>query len=196
MAREYPERSNIIMINELFLDVKDRMNKGVEHYRHEVASIRTGRASISIMDSIKVDYYGTQTPLSNIAHVTVPEGQLIVIQPFDPSSLESIEKAIIGSDVGLTPNNDGNVIRLNIPSLTEERRKELVKVVHKIIEEGRVAIRNIRRDANDHLKKSEKDHDLSEDNLKRATDNIQEMTNEHIKKLNQIQDVKEKEILE
>ena len=184
------------MINELFIDVKDRMNKAVEHYRHEIASIRTGRASTSIMDGIKVDYYGTQTQLSNIAHVTVPEGQLIVIQPFDPSSLEFIEKAIISSDVGLTPNNDGNVIRLNIPSLTEERRKELVKVVHKVIEEGRVAIRNIRRDANDHLKKSEKDHDLSEDNLKRATDNIQEMTDDHIKNLNQIQDAKEKEILE
>ena len=184
------------MINELFIDVKDRMNKAVEHYRHEIASIRTGRASTSIMDGIKVDYYGTQTQLSNIAHVTVPEGQLIVIQPFDPSSLEFIEKAIISSDVGLTPNNDGNVIRLNIPSLTEERRKELVKVVHKIIEEGRVAIRNIRRDANDHLKKSEKDHDLSEDNLRRATENIQEMTDDHIKNLNQIQDAKEKEILE
>ena len=128
--------------------------------------------------------------------MSVPEGQLIVIQPFDPGSLEAIEKAIIGSDVGLTPNNDGNVIRLNIPSLTEERRKELVKVVYKIIEEGRVAVRNIRRDANDHLKKSEKDHDLSEDNLKRATDNIQEMTDDHIKDLNQIQEAKEKEILE
>ena len=184
------------MINELFLDVKDRMNKAVEHYRYEVASIQTGRASVSIIDSVKVDYYGTQTPLSNISHITVPEGQLIVIQPFDPSSLECIEKAIISSDVGLTPNNDGNIIRLNIPSLTEERRKELVKGVHKIIEEGRVAIRNIRRDANDHLKKSEKDHDLSEDNLKRATDNIQEMTDDHIKNLNQIQDAKEKEILE
>ena len=184
------------MINELFIDVKDRMNKAIEHYRHEIASIRTGRASTSIMDGIKVDYYGTQTLLSNIAHVTVPEGQLIVIQPFDPSSLEFIEKAIISSDVGLTPNNDGNVIRLNIPSLTEERRKELVKIIHKIIEEGRVAIRNIRRDANDHLKKSEKDHDLSEDNLSRATDNIQEMTDDHIKNLNQIQAAKEKEILE
>ena len=184
------------MINELFIDVKDRMNKAVEHYRHEVASIRTGRASASIMDSVKVDYYGTQTPLSNIAHIAVPEGQLIVIQPFDPSSLEFIEKAIISSDVGLTPNNDGNVIRLNIPSLTEERRKELAKVVHKIIEEGRVAIRNIRRDANDHLKKSEKEHDLSEDNLKRATENIQGMTDDYIKNLNEIQDAKEKEILE
>jgi ribosome recycling factor len=184
------------MINEIFVDIKDRMNKAVEHYRHEVSTIRTGRASANILDGVKVDYYGSPTPLNNIAHVTVPEGQLIVIQPFDPSSLEFIEKAIMSSDVGLTPNNDGSVIRLNIPSLTEERRKELVKVVHKIIEEGRVAVRNIRRDANDILKKSEKEHDLSEDNLKRATDNIQEMTDEHIKNLNQIQEAKEKDILD
>ena len=184
------------MINEIFIDVKDRMNKAVEHYRHEVSTIRTGRASPNILDMVKVDYYGTPTPLNNIAHVTVPEGQLIVIQPFDPSSLESIEKAIMHSDVGLTPNNDGSVIRLNIPSLTEERRKDLVKVVHKIIEEGRVAVRNIRRDANDLLKKSEKEHDLSEDNLRRATDNIQEMTDEHIKNLNQIEEAKEKDILD
>jgi ribosome recycling factor len=184
------------VINEIFIDVKDRMNKAVEHYRHEVSTIRTGRASPNILDMVKVDYYGTPTPLNNIAHVTVPEGQLIVIQPFDPSSLESIEKAIMNSDVGLTPNNDGSVIRLNIPSLTEERRKDLVKVVHKIIEEGRVAVRNIRRDANDLLKKSEKEHDLSEDNLRRATDNIQEMTDEHIKNLNLIQEAKEKDILD
>jgi len=184
------------VINEIFIDVKDRMNKAVEHYRHEVSTIRTGRASPNILDMVKVDYYGTPTPLNNIAHVTVPEGQLIVIQPFDPSSLESIEKAIMNSDVGLTPNNDGRVIRLNIPSLTEERRKDLVKVVHKIIEEGRVAVRNIRRDANDLLKKSEKEHDLSEDNLRRATDNIQEMTDEYIKNLNLIQEAKEKDILD
>ena len=184
------------MINEIFVDVKDRMNKAVEHYRHEVSTIRTGRASANILDVVKVDYYGTPTPLNNIAHVTVPEGQLIVIQPFDPNNLERIEKAILSSDVGLTPNNDGSVIRLNIPTLTEERRKDLVKVVHKIIEEGRVAVRNIRRDANDLLKKSEKDNDLSEDNLRRATDNIQEMTDMHIKNLNQIQESKEKEILD
>ena len=195
MVRQYHERK-IIMINELFIDIKDRMGKAVEYYRNEVSTIRTGRASTSILDGLKVDYYGTQSPLNNIAHLTVPEGQLIVIQPFDPSSLQAIEKAIVASDIGITPNNDGNVIRLNIPSLTEERRKDLMKVVNKIIEDGRVAIRNIRREANDHLKKSEKDHDLSEDNLMRATDNIQEMTDDHIKFLNQIQEAKEKEILE
>ncbi len=184
------------MINELFTDVKDRMNKAVDHYRHEVSTIRTGRASTSILDGVKVDYYGTPTPLNNIAHVSIPEGQLLVVQPFDPNTLEIIEKAIIGSDVGITPNNDGNVIRLNIPALTEERRKDLVKIAYKIIEEGRVAVRNIRRDANDHLKKSEKEHDLSEDNLRRAMDNIQEMTDDHVKELNVILDAKEKEIME
>ena len=184
------------MINELFNDVKERMKNAIEHCIHEVTSIRTGRASTSILTGIKVNYYGTQTPLNNIAHVTTPEGQLIVVQPFDPKSLEIIEKAIISSDMGLTPNNDGNVIRLNIPSLTEERRKELVKLVHKIIEEGRVSIRNIRRDANDHLKKYEKEHELSEDNLKRAMENIQEMTDDYIKDLNKVQDSKELEIME
>ncbi len=183
------------MVNEIFVDTKDRMSKAVDHYRGEVATVRTGRASSNMLDSIKVDYYGTMTPLSNMAHVTVPEGQLIVVQPFDPTSIESIEKAILSSDVGLSPNNDGNVIRLNVPALTEERRQEFVKVVHKIIEEGRVAIRNIRRDANDHLKKLEKDHELSEDNLKRALDNIQETTDSFINDLNTIQDAKEKELL-
>ena len=183
------------MVNEIFIDTKDRMSKALDHYRSEVATVRTGRASSTMLDTIKVDYYGTMTPLSNMAHVTVPEGQLIVIQPFDPSSLESIEKAILSSDVGLSPNNDGNVIRLSVPALTEERRQEFVKVVYKIIEEGRIAIRNIRRDANDHLKKLEKDHELSEDNLKRALDNIQETTDSFINDLNIIQDAKEKELL-
>ncbi len=184
------------MINEIFVDVKERMNKAIEHYKGEVATIRTGRASTDILDGVKVDYYGTPTPLKNIAHLTVPEGQLIVIQPFDPNSLELIEKSIIASDIGLTPNNDGNVIRLSIPTLTEERRKELIKFVHKIIEDGRISIRSIRRDANDNLKKQEKDSDLSEDNLRRALDNIQEMTDEYINKLNDIQNLKEKEILD
>ena len=184
------------MINEFFKDAKNRMDKAIEFHRNEVASIRTGRASANILDSIKVDYYGSSTPLNNIAHVTVPEGQTILVQPFDPSSLEMIEKSILSSDLGLTPNNDGSVIRLNIPALTEERRKDLVKNVHRIVEDGKVAIRNIRRDINDLLKKSEKDNELSEDNLKRASDNIQEMTDEHIKILNDIQEAKEKVILE
>jgi len=183
------------MENEIYLDIKNRMIKTVEHSNHEVAIIRTGRASADILDAVKVDYYGTLSPLKNIAQVSAPDAQSILIQPFDPSSLESIEKAITMSDLGLSPNNDGNLIRLNIPLLTEERRKDLVKVVHKTIEEGRISVRNLRRDANDQLKDLEKKHEISEDNFKRSLDNIQELTDDFIKKLNNIQDEKEKEIL-
>ena len=183
------------MINDIFVDIKDRMKKAFDHCRQEVSTVRTGRASSNILDLIKVDYYGSMTPLTNMAHVSVPEAQLIVVQPFDPTSLEPIERAILNSDVGLTPNNDGNVIRLNIPSLTEERRKEFVKIVHKMIEDGRVTMRNIRRDVNDHLKKMEKDGELSEDNLKRALENVQESTDEFIKELNDLQEMKEKELM-
>ena len=183
------------MINEVFTDTKEKMNKVISHFTNEISVIRTGRASTNMLDAVKVDYYGVPTPINNIANINSPSPDLIVIQPFDPTSLEAIEKAIIASDLGLSPNNDGNLIRLNIPALTEERRKELVKVVHKIIEEGRIAIRNLRREANEQLKELEKNHEISEDNLKRALDNIQELTNEFIKNLNEIQDSKEKEIL-
>ena len=183
------------MENEIYSDIKNKMIKTIEHYNHEVAIIRTGRASVDILDTVKVDYYGTLSPIKNIAHVSIPEAQSILVQPFDPSSLEAIEKAITTSDLGLTPNNDGSLIRLTIPALTEERRKDLVKVVHKIIEEGRISIRNLRREANEQLKNLEKSHEISEDNLKRALDNIQELTDDYIKKLNNIQDTKETEIL-
>ena len=184
------------MVNDIFTDIKERMNKALDYSRQEIATIRTGRASSNMLDIIKVDYYGTMTPLKNMAHISIPEPQVILVQPFDPTSLELIEKAISNSDIGLTPNNDGNVVRLNIPALTEERRKEFVKVVHKMIEDGRVAMRNIRRDANDALKKLEKNGDLSEDNLKRALENVQETTNNFINDLNTIQDMKEKELME
>ena len=182
------------MENQIYEDSKNRMIKTLEHYNQEVAIIRTGRASTDILDSVKVDYYGTMSPLKNIAHVSVPDAQSITIQPFDPTSLEAIEKAIVASELGLSPNNDGNVIRLAIPMLTDERRKELIKVVHKIIEERGISIRNVRRDANEALKDLEKSHDLSEDNLKRELDNIQELTDQFIKKLNDIQESKEKDI--
>ena len=173
---------------------KQRMNKAIEHCSKEMSQIRTGRASTSLLDNIKVDYYGTLTPLNNIAHISTPDPQLIVIQPFDPTSLELIEKTIISSDLGLNPNNDGNVIRLNIPALTEERRKELIKVVHGYAENGKVSIRNIRRDMNDQLKK-EKENNLSEDNYKRALDNIQELTDESVNTIDEILKDKEKDIL-
>ena len=183
------------MINEVFKETTDRMNKVISHCTGEISIIRTGRASTNLLDMIKVDYYGTMSPLNNIANITSPTPELIVVQPFDPSSLETIEKAIISSNIGMTPNNDGNLIRLNVPPLTEERRNELIKLVHQYVEEAKVSIRNIRRDSNDQLKKFEKDKELSEDNLKRALENIQETTDEYIKKLVEIQELKEKDIL-
>ena len=179
----------------IFNEAKEKMLKAIIHYRTEVSSIRTGRASANIFNSIKVNYYGSLSPLTNIANITIPEAQLILIQPFDPTTLELIEKALNDSDLGLTPNNDGTVIRLNIPSLTENRRKDLVKHVHKIIEDGKIAIRNIRRDANEQFKNLEKSHEMSEDNLKRYLNNVQELTNTNIDVLSSIQDAKEKEIL-
>ena len=180
----------------IYNECKERMDKTILHYQSEVNTIRTGRASTTLLDLIKVDFYGTLSPINNIALISAPDPHLITIQPYDPNALEAIEKAITSSDVNLTPNNDGTIIRLSIPPLTEERRKEFVKLVHKIIEEGRVSIRNIRRDSNDKLKEIEKNHEISEDNLKIELDNIQNLTNEYIDKLNKMQDNKEKEILE
>ena len=182
------------MVDEIFNNGKQRMIKALEHCSYEVSQIRTGRASTNILDNIKVDYYGTPSPLKTIAHVSAPDAQLLLVQPFDPTSLELIEKAIVSSDVGLSPNNDGNVIRLSVPALTEERRKELMKNVHKFAEEGKISIRNIRRDINDQLK-NEKDNGLSEDNLKRSLDNVQELTDSYIKKIDGMVVEKEKDIL-
>ena len=184
------------MSEEIYNECKERMDKTIIHYHSEISTIRTGRASTALLDSIKVDFYGTLNPLNNIALISAPDPHLITIQPYDPNALEAIEKAITSSDVDLTPNNDGTIIRLSIPPLTEERRKEFVKLAHKIIEEGRVSIRNIRRDSNDKLKEIEKNNEISEDNLKIELDNIQDLTNEYIDKLNKMKDNKEKEILQ
>jgi len=183
------------MLDKIYLDAKDSMDKVIIHYQQEISIIRTGRASKDILDIVKVDYYGSMVALNTIANISAPDPQMILIQPFDISSIDQVEKAIITSDLGMNPNNDGKVIRLIVPPLTEERRTELVRLVHKLIEDGRISIRNVRRDSNDKLKKAEKDHDISEDNLKRFLDNIQELTDEYIKKLNDIQENKEKEIL-
>ena len=183
------------MVEKIYNDVKNNMHKTIEHYQKEVSKIRTGRASSTMLDSILVDYYGTPQPLKNMSNVSTPEAQLIVITPFDPSSLEMIEAAISAADLGMTPNNDGSVIRLNVPVLTEERRKDLVKILHQTIEEGRVSIRNIRRDGNDQIKKLQSDENLSEDNVKIELDNIQDLTNQYIDKLNSLQSYKEKEIM-
>ena len=176
--------------------IETKMTSSVSHFTKELNGLRTGRASTNILDSVKVDFYGTMNPLNNIALISTPDSQLITIQPYDPNALEAIEKAIIDSDVDLNPNNDGSIIRLSIPPLTEERRKEFVKLVHKIIEEGRVSIRNIRRDSNDKLKNLEKSNSISEDTLKIELENIQGLTDEFVEKLNTIQSNKEKEILQ
>ena len=175
---------------------KARMEKALTDLQHEMASIRTGRASVSIFDNIRVDYYGTPTPLNQLANLHVPEPTLITIQPWDVSQIASIEKAIRGSDLGLNPANDGKLIRVPIPALTEERRKEIVKRLHHIAEDHRVALRNVRRDANEHVKKLMKDKAISEDEERRALDEVQKMTDANIARIDQMAKTKEKEILE
>ena len=184
------------MINEIVKDTEEHMKKSVEHTHHEMAVIRTGRASPALLDGIKVDYYGSKVPLRQIANIGVPDARLIIVQPYDRSALASIEKAIQQSDIGLNPQSDGHILRLPIPTLTEERRRELVKYVHKLTEECRVAIRNIRRDANEMVKIMQKDHEISEDQEHDAYDRIQDMTNDYIKKIEDTLKRKEKEIME
>src|SRR5262245_40259727 len=176
--------------------MKTRMEKAVSDLLHEMAAIRTGRASLSILDHIRVDYYGTPTPLNQLANLHVPEPSMITVQPWDGSQIGPIEKAIRVSDLGLNPANDGKIIRLPIPPLTEERRKELVKKLHGVAEGHRVAIRNIRRDGNDAVKKLLKDKKVTEDEEKRAHDEIQKMTDSYMQKIDQAAKTKEKDILE
>lgn len=177
-------------------DAEDRMMKSVAAMEEDLASLRTGRASAALFDKISVEYYGTPTPLSQVAGISVPESRLVVIQPWDKALLGEIEKAIQSSELSLNPNNDGKVIRINIPPLTEERRKEIVKLAKNTAEHSRVAVRNIRRDANDELKKAEKDGNLSEDDLKRAEEKVQKLTDQYIEQINEILTAKETEILE
>lgn len=184
------------MVNNLIEETKDRMAKSLQSLRRELASIRAGRANASLLDRISVDYYGAPTPVNQLAGISIPEARLLVIQPYDKSVIGDIEKAILKSDLGLTPANDGNVIRLAVPALTEERRKELVKLVKKEAEEGKISIRNIRRDANDSLKKLEKNGEITEDDQRGYSDDIQKMTDDHIRKIDDIAKEKEEEILE
>ncbi|RMG73023.1 MAG: ribosome recycling factor [Nitrospirae bacterium] len=176
--------------------LQEKMDKAIDIYKHDLATIRTGRASLSLIEGITVEYYGTQTPLNQVATLSVPDPKTITIQPWEQRIIPDIEKAILQSDLGITPTNDGKVIRLNIPPLTEERRKQLVKVVRKRAEEARVAIRNIRREFNEELKKMEKNKEISEDQLKKDLDEVQKVTDEHIKKVDKILETKENEIME
>jgi ribosome recycling factor len=184
------------MLDSIYDDTRESMSKSISSLKKELNRLRTGRASLSILDGIKVDYYGTLTPLNQMATLAVPESRLITIQPWDVSVIKDIEKAILKSDLGLTPSNDGKIIRISIPPLTEERRKELVKVVHKICEDYKVSVRNIRRDANDLLKSMKKDGEISEDDAFKAQDQVQKITDEQIKLIDECDKEKEKEILE
>ncbi len=184
------------MITELYQETENKMDKTIESLGRELATIRTGRASLSILDGITVEYYGSTSPLNQVATLSVPESRLIVIQPWDPSNIKEIEKSIMRSDLGLTPNNDGKVIRIPIPPLTEERRIQLVKVVKRHGEDGKVAIRNIRRDAISEAKEFEKEKVISEDELHRAQDEIQKITDRFIKRVDELIEKKEKEVLE
>ncbi|KAG6497348.1 ribosome-recycling factor, chloroplastic-like isoform X2 [Zingiber officinale] len=176
-------------------DARDRMERTIETVRTSFNAVRTGRANPSMLDRVEVEYYGTPVSLKSIAQISTPDGSTLLVQPYDKSSLKTIEKAIVSSDIGLTPNNDGEVIRLSIPQLTSERRKELSKVVAKLTEEGKVAIRNIRRDANKAYEKLEKEKKLSEDNVKDLSSDLQKLTDDYMKKVDAIQKQKEKELL-
>ena len=184
------------MEQELKRKTNDRMNRTIEVLKRDFAAIRTGRASLALLDGITVNYYDTPTPLQQLASLSIPESRQIAIQPWDPKIIGDIEKSILKSDLGLTPMNDGKIIRINIPSLTEERRKQLVKTVRKKAEEAKVAIRNIRRDTNEELKKSEKEKNISEDIVKKLFEEIQKITDSFIAKVDEVLGNKEKEIME
>lgn len=184
------------MVGDTKKKMVEKMDASLQHLRGELSGVRTGRASLALFDSVQVSYYGTPTPLKQVATLSVPDSRTVLIQPWDTSQLPEIEKAILGSGLGLTPTNDGKVIRISIPPLTEERRKDLVKLVKKIGEESKVAIRNIRRDTNDELKSLQKDGSLTEDALRKAQDEVQKMTDQTITKVDEILKKKEAEILE
>jgi len=184
------------MIQELYADTEERMKKAVESLKRELASIRTGKATPALLDGIKVDYYGTMTPLSQVANISVPDTRLLVIQPWEKRLIPDIVKAIHKSDLGLNPLADANVVRLPIPPLTEERRKDLVKLVKKLAEDGKIAVRNIRRDSNEALKKAEKGKDISEDESRKAQEHVQKITDKHIELTDEMVKKKEEEVME
>ncbi len=185
-----------MMSDAVINEMEERMSKSIEAFRKELATVRAGRANPSLLDRVQVEYYGMLTPLNQLATIAVPEARMLTIQPFDKSSISDIERAIQKADLGLSPANDGNIIRISVPALTEERRQELVKVVGRYTEDAKVAVRNIRRDANDSLKKLQKDGELTEDELRRNQDGVQKQTDAVIKEIEEIAKVKEQEIME
>jgi ribosome recycling factor len=179
----------------LFLEVNKRMNAALDHVKHELAGVRTGRASIGILEHVHVEAYGSKVPINQVASLSVPEPTLIVAQPFDPTLMVALEKAIRTSDLGLNPANDGKIVRIPVPPLTEERRKELSKLVHRMTEEGRNAVRAVRRDANDRLKKLLKDSKISQDDERKGLDEVQKLTDQHIKMIDDVQKKKDSDLL-
>lgn len=184
------------MIDDVLLETEDKMDKAVQFLQKELSGLRTGKANPALVDGISVDYYGTPTRLRDIANISTPEPRLIVINPFDPSSLGLIEKAIVGANIGITPMNDGRLIRVPIPELSEERRKDMVKMASRMTEEQRVSVRNIRRDSNDQIKSLQKNGDITEDDRDSALDQVQKSTDEHIKKMDSMLATKETDIME
>lgn len=191
-----PSMAAVPALKDTYVQLKTRMEKAVEDFRKELAATRTGRASVHMLDAIRIPYYGSDMPLNQVAQVHAPEAQLITVQPFDPSTLPVVEKTIRSADLGLNPMNDGKLIRIPVPPLTEERRKELVKHLHKVLEDHRTAVRNIRRDGNDAIKKTLKDKKISEDEERRALEEIQKLTDDEIKKMEEMSKAKEKEVLQ
>jgi ribosome recycling factor len=191
-----PTMAAVAGLKETYIQLKTRMDKAVDDFRKALMGTRTGRASVHMLDSVTVDAYGAQMPLNQVATVHTPEPQLITVQPFDPSQLGAIEKSIRGAELGLNPMNDGKIIRVPIPPLTEERRREMVKHLHKVLEDHRTAVRNIRRDGNDAIKKALKDKKITEDEEKRSMDEIQKLTDGEIKKIEDMCKAKEKEVME
>jgi ribosome recycling factor len=191
-----PTMAAVPGLKETYIQLKTRMDKAVDDFRKALVGTRTGRASVHMLDSVLVEAYGSQMPLNQVATVHAPEPQLITVQPYDPSQLAAIEKAIRGGELGLNPMNDGKIIRVPVPALTEERRKEMVKHLHKVLEDHRTAVRNIRRDGNDAIKKAMKDKKISEDEEKRSMDEIQKLTDGEIKKMEEMGKAKEKEVME
>jgi ribosome recycling factor len=183
-------------LDDILLESEDKMDKAIEFLQEEMGGLRTGKASPSLVENVNVDYYGTATRLRELAGIATPEPRLIVINPYDPSSIQAIEKAILAANVGVTPVSDGRVVRIPIPELSEERRVDLTKVAKKIAEEQRIAVRNIRRDANEHIKHLQKDGKISEDEREQALKDVQEYTDDHIKKIDELLDAKEKDIME
>lgn len=188
--------AGIPALKELSVDLKRRMDQAVTGFQSNMASVRTGRASVHMLDSVKVDYYGTHTPISQLAQVSAPEAQLILIQPWDPSVLTEIDKALRASDLGFNPQSDGKIIRVPVPPMTEERRRDVVKHLNKVLEEHRTAIRNVRRDGNDAVKKLAKEKKISEDEEKRALEEVQKMTDEEIRRMEELSRKKEAEVMQ